>query len=304
MKCNLQQPCGKCVARGRECVFINDPEASRTRKASGKNSRPSPTNSEVKSEASDASFSQYASGSGSLYQRASGSQSPYTTVGFPSPNVNTMASPLHSLNSSPVIPHQMETGGHVPFSLGAYSSNGSSNASSSRPSSRLEPFDIVPNLANLTFVEDLGTNSHLDDFFPLGSESGASYQQHHLNGYQGSSPAHQHHQSSGLVSGLIDSSEIRTAGIGNEESFSFHQPVASHPASNILDHSPSFSSHRTGAASSSSSSSHGPTYGASGSDHGSNPMYSSSTTSTSSHGPAANAEDLDPYREFSQSLRS
>lgn len=32
VKCNLQQPCSKCSARGRECVFINDPEASRNRK--------------------------------------------------------------------------------------------------------------------------------------------------------------------------------------------------------------------------------------------------------------------------------
>ncbi|KAH6888802.1 fungal-specific transcription factor domain-containing protein [Coprinopsis sp. MPI-PUGE-AT-0042] len=273
VKCNLQQPCGKCVARGRECVFINDPEASRSRKASGKNSRPSPSNSEVKSETSDASFSQYASGPSSLYQRASGSQSPYATVGgFPSPGVNAMPSPLQSLHPSPVIPNQMDAGGHVPFSLGAYSSNSSSTTSSSRPASRLEAFDIVPNLANLTFVEDLGTNSQLDDFFPLGSESGSSY--HHLNGYGGSSPGQQHHQSSGLVSGLIDTSEARNSAIGNEDSFS---------------------THRAAATSSSTSSSHGPTYGAPGSDHGSNSIYNSSTTSTSSHGPGANAEDLDPY---------
>lgn len=208
-----------------------------------------------------------------------------------------MHSPLQSLHPSPVIPNQMDAGGHVPFSLGAYSSNSSSTTSSSRPASRLEAFDILPNLANLTFVEDLGTTSQLDDFFPLGSDSGSSYQ-HHLNGYGGSSPGQHHHQSSGLVSGLIDANEARNSAIGNEESFSFHQPVASHPANNILDHSPSFSNHRVAAASSSSSSSHGPTYGAPGSDQGSNSIYHSSTTSTSSHGPGANAEDLDPYREF------
>lgn len=36
VKCNLQQPCSKCAARGRECVFINDPEASRNRKMAKK----------------------------------------------------------------------------------------------------------------------------------------------------------------------------------------------------------------------------------------------------------------------------
>jgi hypothetical protein len=32
VKCSLQQPCSKCASRGRECIFINDPEASRNRK--------------------------------------------------------------------------------------------------------------------------------------------------------------------------------------------------------------------------------------------------------------------------------
>lgn len=32
MKCNLQYPCSKCTSRGKECVFINDPEASRNKR--------------------------------------------------------------------------------------------------------------------------------------------------------------------------------------------------------------------------------------------------------------------------------
>ncbi|KAF9483553.1 hypothetical protein BDN70DRAFT_958975 [Pholiota conissans] len=36
VKCNLQQPCSKCAARGRDCVFINDPEASRNRRMAKK----------------------------------------------------------------------------------------------------------------------------------------------------------------------------------------------------------------------------------------------------------------------------
>jgi len=32
VKCSLEQPCSKCASRGRECIFINDPQASRNRK--------------------------------------------------------------------------------------------------------------------------------------------------------------------------------------------------------------------------------------------------------------------------------
>ncbi|KAK7000138.1 zinc finger protein klf1 [Favolaschia claudopus] len=39
IKCNLEYPCAKCTARGRECVFQNDPEESRNKsKASRKHS--------------------------------------------------------------------------------------------------------------------------------------------------------------------------------------------------------------------------------------------------------------------------
>ncbi|KAI0322045.1 fungal-specific transcription factor domain-containing protein [Amylostereum chailletii] len=33
VKCDLKQPCTKCTTRGKECVFINDPKASREKKA-------------------------------------------------------------------------------------------------------------------------------------------------------------------------------------------------------------------------------------------------------------------------------
>lgn len=32
VKCNLQYPCSKCSSRGRECIFINDPETSRNKR--------------------------------------------------------------------------------------------------------------------------------------------------------------------------------------------------------------------------------------------------------------------------------
>ncbi|KAJ7704789.1 hypothetical protein B0H17DRAFT_1038568 [Mycena rosella] len=36
IKCNLQYPCAKCTSRGRECVFQNDPEESRSKSMSSK----------------------------------------------------------------------------------------------------------------------------------------------------------------------------------------------------------------------------------------------------------------------------
>lgn len=36
MKCNLQYPCSKCSSRGRECIFINDPETSRNKRFTSK----------------------------------------------------------------------------------------------------------------------------------------------------------------------------------------------------------------------------------------------------------------------------
>lgn len=36
VKCNLQYPCSKCSSRGRECIFINDPETSRNKRLASK----------------------------------------------------------------------------------------------------------------------------------------------------------------------------------------------------------------------------------------------------------------------------
>jgi len=36
VKCNLQYPCSKCSSRGKECIFINDPEASRNKRNAAK----------------------------------------------------------------------------------------------------------------------------------------------------------------------------------------------------------------------------------------------------------------------------
>ena len=36
VKCNLEQPCSKCFMKGKECIFINDPDTSRQRKGLAK----------------------------------------------------------------------------------------------------------------------------------------------------------------------------------------------------------------------------------------------------------------------------
>ncbi|KAJ7259707.1 hypothetical protein C8J57DRAFT_1471925 [Mycena rebaudengoi] len=45
IKCNLEYPCAKCTSRGRECVFQNDPEKSRTKSSASKASSRKSTNS-------------------------------------------------------------------------------------------------------------------------------------------------------------------------------------------------------------------------------------------------------------------
>ena len=48
VKCSLQQPCSKCASRGKECIFINDPEASRNRKLGRKSAHSaSPSESDL-----------------------------------------------------------------------------------------------------------------------------------------------------------------------------------------------------------------------------------------------------------------
>ncbi|KAJ6548675.1 hypothetical protein B0H19DRAFT_1161593 [Mycena capillaripes] len=42
IKCNLQYPCAKCTSRGRECVFLNDPEQSRNKRGGCRKSSSSP----------------------------------------------------------------------------------------------------------------------------------------------------------------------------------------------------------------------------------------------------------------------
>ncbi|KAI0051409.1 hypothetical protein FA95DRAFT_1554493 [Auriscalpium vulgare] len=53
IKCDLKQPCSKCITRGRECVFLNDPKISLEKKAAAA-SRRRASNASSKSTLSDA----------------------------------------------------------------------------------------------------------------------------------------------------------------------------------------------------------------------------------------------------------
>ncbi|TFK26826.1 hypothetical protein FA15DRAFT_702411 [Coprinopsis marcescibilis] len=209
VKCNLQHPCSKCLSRGRECVFINDPETSRTRKAA---KRPSPTRLGISINAdipfSRSSTSPLDSEQGSV---VASPQSPYSMV-YPSP-IST-ASPIDSFHPSPIPNNHLENS--IQFGLPSLSYSSSSSASSSRSSSRLEPFDLIPNLANLSF-DGLEMNPQLDDFFQVPNhQSDTTF----MNGFAGScSPE----EGTGLGSTL--EGQDLCSGLGNDESFSYHQPL-------------------------------------------------------------------------------
>lgn len=54
IKCDLEQPCSKCVSRGRECVYINDPLATKAKQSKqSSTSQPSPPMSDTTAVSSD-----------------------------------------------------------------------------------------------------------------------------------------------------------------------------------------------------------------------------------------------------------
>ncbi|TEB23014.1 hypothetical protein FA13DRAFT_1463209 [Coprinellus micaceus] len=163
VKCDLQLPCSKCIARGRECTFINDPEMSRSRRASrrGRSVSESPQSAEG---------SGFGSTSAQAETQTSSVPSPPTTpysIIYPSP-VSLVSSLPDSMQSSPASSHPMEIG--VPFGVPglSHSHSSSSSSTSSRSSSRLEPFDMS-NIVEFNF-DSLDIDCQFNDFFPLPSQ--------------------------------------------------------------------------------------------------------------------------------------
>ncbi|KDQ50554.1 hypothetical protein JAAARDRAFT_199949 [Jaapia argillacea MUCL 33604] len=91
IKCDLKQPCTKCVSRGRECVFINDPSrlASRPPSSSGASPRESPTPA---SEAGEVSASKPASKSATHTPELASSTVASSSSGATTPSYSTATS--------------------------------------------------------------------------------------------------------------------------------------------------------------------------------------------------------------------
>ncbi|PPQ68789.1 LOW QUALITY PROTEIN: hypothetical protein CVT25_008867 [Psilocybe cyanescens] len=153
VKCNLQQPCSKCSSRGRECVFINDPEASRNRKIAKKTGKPAP--SVVSSEGD---FSESTTSLDSL-----GPSSPSSNFSFGSHGQDTL-----SYLVSPHLTGQLLPGSSFGLPTSDCSSSAcSSSACSSRSSPQLDYFEgrKLSNSFSMGY-ETLELESEYNDFFP------------------------------------------------------------------------------------------------------------------------------------------
>ncbi|RDB14606.1 Zinc finger protein klf1 [Hypsizygus marmoreus] len=151
VKCNLQYPCSKCSSRGRECIFINDPEASRLKKNAAKR-KLSLSTSSTSGSTSPTSASAPAS---VLPDSMTSSPMDFPSV-FPSFNPTT-----------PVSSHSL-----LPSTAGIYDmpslvSPGSSSTSSSLSSPRSEFFDNQADISgafDMTF-DTFALDSHLNRAF-------------------------------------------------------------------------------------------------------------------------------------------
>ncbi|KAG6907233.1 hypothetical protein DXG01_009808 [Tephrocybe rancida] len=149
VKCNLQYPCSKCSSRGRECVFINDPEASRNKKlASSKRKLSLSASSSAGSVASSSPsslFSESVAGSPTDFASAF---SPFT------PTTSTSPDPLMSMVPALSV------------------SPGSSSTSSSQSSPRSDFFENQPDLSG-TF--DMTFDAYSLDSYLKSSFTGEPY---------------------------------------------------------------------------------------------------------------------------------
>ncbi|XP_006462909.1 hypothetical protein AGABI2DRAFT_224564 [Agaricus bisporus var. bisporus H97] len=146
VKCNLQYPCSKCSSRGRECVFINDPEASRNKRNAAKRAMQQAAAAKA---AGDPTMSETPS------SMSSKSSPPYTSLLMHTP------SPTLSLDSQLLS--------LAPFELPGLSTSSSSSIASSGSSPRsdlLEPRgDFAPSFQVSAF-DTLSLDNQLNRLFP------------------------------------------------------------------------------------------------------------------------------------------
>lgn len=128
VKCNLQFPCSKCTSRGKECIFVNDPEASRLKRNAAKRASQRASSSKA-----SADFS--------------ASSSPLTVNHPPPLDSSSTASSSSSLPTSPTLhafPPSFSCMSHVTldaFDMFPQSSSTGSSSSSSGSSPRSDLFD-------------------------------------------------------------------------------------------------------------------------------------------------------------------
>lgn len=150
MKCNLEQPCSKCFAKGKECVFINDPGASRHKKGLGRRRSPSST-SPCEAEGSECSL-------------MLDSSSPSSMISHLSHDVDSM--PSHLISPYHSNPQYLSK---AAFGLSGVSSfSDGSSAGSSRSSPQLDSFDPrqnAPNAFSASF-DTMELDSDLSNLFP------------------------------------------------------------------------------------------------------------------------------------------
>ena len=148
VKCNLQKPCSKCSSRGRECVFINDPEASRNRKMAKKAAHPShsPSPNQADSPESPSSLPSL------------GPSSPSATFSIP-----TQVPGDHSHLGACRVQGQSHSGSSHSLASTSATSDCSSSVCSSDSSPRLEFFEQPQPFT--TGFNSLAPGSDINDLF-------------------------------------------------------------------------------------------------------------------------------------------
>lgn len=138
VKCNLQYPCSKCTSRGKDCVFINDPEASRNKR----NAKKAQRSASPKSTSDDNT---------ALSALGASSPPPFSNPTSPLSTISTVTSPADLENPFPLLHHSS-----------ASISSGSSNSSP-----RTDLFDARQDIPH-TYDVDLDTlslDTHLNRLF-------------------------------------------------------------------------------------------------------------------------------------------
>ncbi|KJA20167.1 hypothetical protein HYPSUDRAFT_142671 [Hypholoma sublateritium FD-334 SS-4] len=126
VKCSLQQPCSKCSTRGRECVFINDPAASRNRKLAKKAAHPTHSSSPNQADSPESPTS----------LPSLGPSSPSSTFSIP-----TQVPDNHPHLGSYRVHGQSHSGSSHSLASTSATSDCSSSVCSSQSSPRLEFFE-------------------------------------------------------------------------------------------------------------------------------------------------------------------